>query len=112
MSLDNPRRTILDELLRQETGLPGEQRMKMRKNIFPELEGDNWVENACGNIYSQPAASDVFPRNDFARRPSLCNPLGLPPQQRLIQWTVGVGGTKISDDIFQTWQIQQPYIEF
>ncbi len=46
MSLDNPRRTILDELLRQETGFPGEQRMKMRKNIFPELEGDNWVGNA------------------------------------------------------------------
>jgi hypothetical protein len=27
--------------------------MKVRKNIFSELEGDNWVENACGNITSQ-----------------------------------------------------------
>jgi hypothetical protein len=27
--------------------------MKMRKNIFSELEGDNWPENACGNISSQ-----------------------------------------------------------
>jgi hypothetical protein len=26
--------------------------MKMRNNIFSELEGDNWVENAHGNITS------------------------------------------------------------
>jgi hypothetical protein len=40
-------------------------------------------------------ANAAFLSNGFARRPSLRNPLGLPPmQRRLIQWLFDLGGTK------------------
>jgi hypothetical protein len=46
-------------------------------------------------------ANDAFLGNGFARRPSLRNPLGLPPtRQRLIQWLFGLGGTKNSATTF------------
>jgi hypothetical protein len=39
--------------------------------------------------------------NGFARRPSLLNPLGLPPtRRRQIQWLFDLGGKKVGNDIF------------
>jgi hypothetical protein len=82
--------------------------VKMCKNIFPEffrgqlVARRQWKRRQPGlstclaeSLFKGCAAASVaFPRNCFAWRPFLCNPLGLPPRRRLIQWFVQVGGTK------------------
>ncbi len=40
--------------------------MKMSKNIFSELEGDNWAENASGSVASQ-ATSAYLAKSKFER---------------------------------------------
>jgi hypothetical protein len=63
-SLERPRHTNLDEKIRRGEPPVVSDIVKMIKNVFSELEGNNWAKIACGNI-SRQALSACLAESQF-----------------------------------------------
>jgi hypothetical protein len=124
MSLDNLRQINLDEII---LASQGKQHYENEQNFFSELKGNKWAKNANGNVTSQALSTCL----------ANCLFEGCAAQQMLrfhtmallsghlfkIHWICrcrggdccsgvwGWAGRKISNDIFQTWEIRKLYIE-
>jgi hypothetical protein len=86
--------------------------MKMGKNILYEFEWDNWPENASGKANLR----DVQTSKRCVSAQRFCSAaISLKSTGSAANCFSGLrqgAGEKISNDIFQTWQIQKLYIEF